>query len=466
MDQKAAVETGEYRLDGLLIRVENLIDSIEAKRIVIDGVPALFSGFSNTTAVRHSLNRLLRWLKNRGMTTIITAESGTELAQRGLGRTLTDCIISLNLEYHERVATRYMIIAKYRGSQHSIDQFPFLISDNGISVLPVTATELDYEVSSERISSGISKLDSMLGGGYYEGSSIMVSGDAGTGKSSLAASLAASVCAEGKRCIYFSQEESPRQILRNMKSAGIDLSPFTENSLLIVKAMRPAQFGLEMHLITIENLVRSHEPAAVVIDPVSNLLSIGQYHQVKSMLTRLIDFLKSNGVTSIFTVLSDDDNISGSGIGVSSLMDTWIKLHNLEVGSENTRLLNIVKSRGMAHSNQIREFLITSTGVELEDVYLGPEGVLTGTTREMQEIRERMENEGRRRDIDYKKRLLEQKRKTIESQITSLQMQLKNEEEDLERIIEDEERESRIREKQRHEISDTYAGDRKEPPEG
>jgi circadian clock protein KaiC len=466
IDEKDTVEAGEYQLDGLLIRVTNLIDSIDAKRVVIDGLPALFSGFGNTLAVRSSLNKLLRWLKDREITTIITAESGTELAQRGLGRTLSDCIISLNLEYHERIATRYMIVAKYRGSYHAIDQFPFMISNDGISVMPVTSTEMDYEVSSEYISSGISKLDAMLGGGYYKGSSIMVSGNAGTGKSSVAASLAASECSEGKRCIYFSQEESPSQVLRNMKVVGINFSPFIENSLLVLEAMRPAQFGLEMQLITIENLVRKHEPTAVIIDPVSNLLSIGQYHQVKSMLTRLIDFLKSNGTTALFTVLSDGDNISESGIGVSSLMDTWIKLQNLEITGERTRLLNIVKSRGMAHSNRIREFLITGTGIELEDVYLGPDGILTGTAREMQEIREEIEIENRRRDIDHKKRQLAQRKKTIESQIASLQIQLQNEEDDLERIIEEDERESWIREKQRHEISNTLLEDKTELSEG
>ncbi|HEX2222957.1 MAG TPA: circadian clock protein KaiC, partial [Thermoanaerobaculia bacterium] len=383
-------EAGEYDLEGLFIRLGMAVDAIGAKRIVLDTLETLFGGLTNHSILRAELRRLFRWLKERNLTAVITAERGDgTLTRHGLEEYVSDCVILLDHRMVEQVATRRLRIVKYRGTRHGTNEYPFLIGDEGIEVLPITSNGLDYAVSRERVSSGVGALDEMLGGeGFYRGSTVLISGTAGTGKSSLSAHFAHASCASGETCLYFAFEESQDQILRNMRSVGIDLQPWIDRKLLHFSCARPTHYGLEMHLATILQAVRKLSPQAVIVDPISNLLSVGSTSEVKGLLTRLIDFLKERQITTFFTNLT-----SGGGplelteVGISSLVDSWLLLRELEANGERNRGLYVLKSRGMAHSNQVREFLLTSRGIELADVYIGPEGVLTGSARLAEDAR-------------------------------------------------------------------------------
>ncbi|MDD2672915.1 MAG: circadian clock protein KaiC, partial [Syntrophales bacterium] len=375
-------ETGEYDLEGLFIRLGEAISSVGAKRIVLDTIESLFSGLSNTGILRAELRRLFRWLKERGITAVVTGESGERtLTRHGLEEYVADCVIFLDFRVTEQIATRRLRIIKYRGSSHGADEYPFLIDEKGISILPVTSLGLDYRVSSERISSGVPGLDAMLGGrGFYRGSTILVSGTAGTGKSSLAAKFAESACTRGERCLYFAFEESPDQIIRNMGSIGTDLKACFRKGSLRFHAGRPSLYGLEMHLVTFHKLITEFKPHVVIIDPISNLRTVGEQRDVKSMLTRLFDFLKMSRTTTLVTSLSTAGGpLETTDEEISSLIDTWILLRDIEIQGERNRGLYILKSRGMPHSNQIREFLLSNRGIELVEAYLGPGGVLTGS---------------------------------------------------------------------------------------
>jgi circadian clock protein KaiC len=361
-------ETGEYDLEGLFLRLGTAIDEIGAKRVVLDTLESLFSGFSNPALLRAELRRLFRWLKDRGVTAVITGERGDgTLTRQGLEEYVSDCVILLDHRVNDQVSTRRMRIIKYRGTSHGTNEYPFLIDEQGISVLPLTSLGLDHPASEERISAGVPGLDAMLGGkGYYRGSSILVSGTAGTGKSSFAAHFADAACRRGERCLIFASEESPAQILRNMRSIGIDLAPWIKQGLLRIEASRPTLFGLEMHLVHMHKRVTQFDPRAVIVDPISNFTSSGSVEQVEAMLTRLIDFLKARSVTTLLINLtSGGDALERTQAGISSLIDTWVVLNDVEVGGERRRRLNVLKSRGMAHSNQVREFQITSKGIEL-----------------------------------------------------------------------------------------------------
>jgi circadian clock protein KaiC len=425
--------TGEYDLEGLFVRLQSLIDSIGAKRIVLDTIETLFSALPNEGILRAELRRLFRWLKSKGLTAIITAEKGDgALTRHGLEEYVSDCVIALDHLVTNLVATRRMRIVKYRGSSHGTNEYPFLIEDTGISVLPITSVELRHAASTERISSGITRLDAMLGGkGFYRGSSILVSGTAGTGKTSMAAHFADSVCRSGERCLYLAFEESKNQIIRNMRSIGIDLEQWTRQGRLTFKAVRPTMYGLEMHLARIHRNIEDFKPHAVLFDPITNLISVAGVNEVKAMLTRLIDYLKMNKITAFFTNLSQQDRLELTDLGISSLMDTWISLRDIELGGERNRCLYILKARGMEHSNQIREFLLTDKGIDLIDVYLGGGNVLTGSARAAQEARERAEETLRSEEIERKKRELGRKRQAMKAQVAALQSQYKAEEEEL-----------------------------------
>ncbi|MBP2679553.1 MAG: circadian clock kinase KaiC [Deltaproteobacteria bacterium] len=389
-------ETGEYDLGGLFIRLGHAIDSIGAKRVVLDTIESLFAGLSNEAILRSELRRLFRWLKKKGVTAVITAERGENtLSRHGLEEYVADCVIMLDHRVTEQVSTRRARVVKYRGSRHETNEFPFLIGDDGIFLLPVTSMGLDYEVSTARISTGIPRLDTMLGGkGYFRGSSILVTGTPGTGKTSIASTFADAACRRGERCIYIAFEEGREQIFRNMRSIGIDLAAWAAKGLLHVHAGRPTVAGLETHILTIHRLGDEFRPKVVVIDPISNLAEVGNQVDVKAMLSRLIDHFKSNGVTTFFTSLvakgSYEEN---SGVGISSLMDTWLQLEDIEKSGEHNRGLFILKSRGMAHSNQIREFLLSDRGIDLLDVPVSSGELLMGSARVAME-RQRME-EGR-----------------------------------------------------------------------
>jgi circadian clock protein KaiC len=432
-------ETGEYDLEGLFLRLGMAIDSVGAKRVVLDTLEALFGGFTNQGLLRAELRRLFRWLKDKGVTAIITGERGEgSLTRQGLEEYVSDCVILLDHRVTEQVSTRRLRIVKYRGSTHGTNEYPFLIDENGIHVLPLTSLKLNHAASTERISSGVSRLDSMLGGeGYYRGSSVLISGTAGTGKTSLSAHFANATCARGERCLYLAFEESPAQLVRNMKSIGLDLNPWIKKGLLRLEASRPTLHGIEMHLAVIHKMVNDFDPQVVIIDPVSNFSSAGSGSDAEAMVLRLIDFLKSRQITAMFVNLTaGGDAWEHTDVGVSSLIDTWILLRDIELAGERNRGLYVLKSRGMKHSNQIREFLLTGEGIELQDVYIGPEGVLTGSMRAAQEDREKAAALARGQEIERKQRDLARKRAALEAQIAALRSEFEAVEDESKRVSE------------------------------
>ena len=420
------IENGAYDLEGLFLRLGFAIDSVGAKRVVLDTIESLFGGFTNEALLRSELRRLFRWLKDKGVTAIITGERGEgQLTRQGLEEYVSDCVILLDHRVREQVSTRRLRIVKYRGSTHGTNEYPFLIDENGIHVLPLTSLQLNHAASSERISSGIPRLDQMLGGeGYYRGSSILVSGTAGTGKTSISAHFANATCARGERCLYLAFEESPQQLVRNMKTIGIDLGAWLKKGLLRLEASRPTLLGIEAHLALIHKMVNEFEPRVVIIDPISNFAAAGSAADAEAMLLRLVDLLKARQITAMLVHLTAGGNAwEKTDVGISSLIDTWILLRDIELAGERNRGIYVLKSRGMKHSNQIREFLITSEGIRLEDVYVGPEGVLTGSMRAAQEDREKAATLVRGQEIERRQRDLARKRAALEAQIAALRVE-------------------------------------------
>jgi circadian clock protein KaiC len=420
-------ETGAYDLEGLFVRLQYAVDKIGAKRIVLDTLEAVFSGFSNSGILRAEIRRLFRWLKDRGLTTVVTAERGDgNLTRYGLEEYVSDCVIFLDHRVNEQVSTRRMRIVKYRGTSHGGDEYPFLIDERGFSVLPSTSMRLDHKVSIKRLPSGVPDLDNMLEGeGFYKGSSILVSGTAGSGKSSLGASFAEQSCIDGRKTLYIAFEESPLQAARNMRSIGIHLEKHLRKDILKFEAWRPTQSGLEMHLLRIHKLVEEFEPEVVIIDPVSNLM-MGNLHEVHSMLMRLVDFLKTKQITALFTSLTQGSqrDFEQTEVGISSLIDTWILVRDVELSGERNRCIYILKSRGMDHSNQVREFVISSKGIRLLPVYIGDGVVLTGSARLAQEAREKDDALVQRQTAEEQALSRARRRKAIEAQIASLRLDL------------------------------------------
>ncbi|MBS1502011.1 MAG: circadian clock protein KaiC [Bacteroidetes bacterium] len=460
-------ETGAYDLEGLFIRLNYAIDSIGAKRVVLDTIENLFAGLTNIAILRAELRRLFHWLKEKGVTAIITAESGDgKLTRHGLEEYVSDCVILLDHRIIDQVSTRRMRIVKYRGSIHGTNEYPFLIDEQGLSVLPVTSLNLDKSAPSERIPTGINALDSMLGGkGFYKGSSILVSGTAGTGKTSIAAYFANQACDDGRRCLYFAFEESPRQIIRNMKSIGMELGKHIDSGLLKFYASRPTLYGLEMHLVTIHKLIREYKPEVVVLDPITNLITVGVLADVKSMLIRLIDFLQNEGITVMFTALALNTVVGDqTDEGISSLVDTWLLVRDIESNGERNRGLYIIKSRGMKHSNQVREFVIKDSGLDLVDVYLGPQGVLTGSAREAQQITEKTGIALHDYEIDAKDREISRRKKILEAKVLSLQSEFESAEEELNKIYLQDELKKQVAEKAREEMLRLRRGESGQEP--
>jgi circadian clock protein KaiC len=442
IDRSEIEETGVYDLDGLFVRLGAAIDMVGAKRVALDTIENLFSGFRNETILRNEIRRLFRWLVEKGVTTVVTGERGeATLTRHGLEEYVSDCVILLDNRVVEGIATRLLRVVKYRGSSHGNDEYPFLIDEQGIWVQPVTSVGLDYPVTAEIISSGIPQLDAMLGKqGFYRGSSILISGTAGTGKTSIAANLVDAACSRGERCLYFSYEESPSQITRNMHSIGLNLDQWVDKGLLCFHAIRPTLYGAEMHLLAAQKLVRDFKPQVVVCDPLNNLSSVASMVEVKGMLMRLIDFFKCDGVTALFTSLTGGgENEATTNVGVSSLMDAWLLVRNLENSGERNRALYILKTRGMSSSNQVREFRLTDHGIELVDVYLGAGGILVGTARLAHEAAERADKIKRQQMVEVKKRALERKRILLQSKVDELQAAYEEEMDLLQREIEQEE---------------------------
>ena len=420
-------ETGHYDLDGLFVRLEYAIDSIGAKRVVLDTLEVLFAGLSDVAILRAELRRLFRWLKEKGVTSIVTGERGEgSMTRYGLEEYVADCVLLLDLRVRDQIATRRLRVVKYRGSQHGTDEYPFLMDERGISIMPLSSLSLDHEATTKRISTGIPRLDTMLSAkGYFRASTVLVSGTAGSGKSSLAASFVKGACLRGERCLYFAFEESPLQIMRNMSSIGVHLAPFVKKRLLEFHAARPTMRGLEMHLVAMHKAIQEFKPSIVVVDPISNLIAAGTLLEAKSMLTRLIDFLKNSGITALFTdLVRAGSPIETTNEEISSLIDTWIWLRDIQVQGERNRGLHVIKSRGMAHSNQIREFLLTDHGIRLLDVYVGPSGALMGSARLAQEAREKADAVALDLNQKQMQRDWARKRRSIESQIKNLQAEL------------------------------------------
>jgi circadian clock protein KaiC len=455
VDRSEIEETGEYDLDGLFIRLGYAIDSIGAKRVVLDTIENLFANLTNEGILRSELRRLFSWLKDKGVTTIITGERGERtLTRNGLEEYVSDCVILLEHRISNQISTRLLRIVKYRGSTHGTNEYPFLIDEDGILVLPITSLTLDHNVTTRRISSGIPALDKMLGGqGFYEGSSILISGTAGVGKTSIAASFAHAACQRNERCLYFAFEESPQQITRNMRSIGIDLQAYIDQGLLRFNASRPTLNGLEMHLVTIHKLIQQYKPKVVIIDPITNLITVGNMSEVRSMLIRLIDYLQAEQITLLLTALSLNTQINEqTDEGVSSLVDAWLLLKDIESGGERNRGLYVIKSRGMKHSNQIREFIMTDQGLDLVDVYLGPDGVLTGSAREAQQLQQVAGVALWDQAVSRKDREIERKRLVLESKIASLKEEFESVQEELNKTFVDENLRNEILERNREQM--------------
>ncbi len=432
-------ETGEYDLEGLFVRLNHAIDSIGAKRVVLDTIEGLFAALPNDAILRAELRRLFRWLKDKGVTAVITAERGRDqMTRKGLEEYVSDCVILLDHRVNEQVATRHLRVVKYRGSLHGTNEYPFLIGNDGISVLPITSLGLNHAASHERISSGIGRLDAMLGGrGFFRGGSVLLTGTPGTGKTSVAAFFAQATARRGERALFFAFEESPNQIIRNMQSIGLRLEPSVKRGVLRFHAARPTLYGLEMHLATMFKEILAFQPDVVIVDPMTSLLAAGSESETRAMVTRLIDFLKARQITSLFTSLTQEGSaLAQSEIAISSLMDSWLLLQNIESAGERNRGLYVLKSRGMAHSNQIREFLISDRGIDLVDAYIGPSGMLVGAARAAQTAREKAAAVAGKQEAMRLRRTLERKHTVVEQQIAALRSEYDAEEQDARRIDE------------------------------
>ncbi|MHB8659887.1 MAG: circadian clock protein KaiC [Solirubrobacteraceae bacterium] len=431
------VEAGDWDLEGLFIRLGAAIDSVGATRVVIDTIETLFGAFQDAATLRAELQRLFRWLKDRGVTVVITGERGDgQLTRHGIEEYVSDCVIVLDHLVTEQTSTRRLRVLKYRGSLHGTNEYPFLIGERGISVQPITSLGLQHAVSTARVSTGVDRLDVMLGGfGPFRGSSVLVTGTAGTGKSTLAAQFCDAACARGERAIYFAFEESQDQIIRNMSSVGMDLNRWMDEGLLLFRCVRPSLLGLEGHLLAAQNLVEDFDPAVIVMDPISDLVGTGPGRSVTAMLTRQVDFLKARGVTAMFTNLAGEGQREATDQLVASLIDTGLLLRTLEGNGEHNRVLSVLKSRGMAHSNQVREFLLTDRGIELADVYVGPQGVLTGSARSAQEAKELSEAMVRQEDLQQRRANLDRERASVEAQVAVLWRKFEDESDAVNRLL-------------------------------
>lgn len=441
IDRSEIDETGEYDLEGLFVRLGYAIDNIGAKRVVLDTVELLFASFTNEGVLRAELRRLFAWLKERGITTIVTGERGDgQLTRYGIEEYVSDCVILLDNRVRDQITTRRLRVVKYRGSSHGTNEYPFFIDERGISVLPITAAGLDHQASQQIIPSGIDGLDRMLAkGGFYRGSSVLVSGLAGTGKTTFASSFIDACCKRSERCLFFSFEESQSQLVRNLESVSIDLKGYLASGLLRIESARPSLYGLEVHLARMHREILAFNPHAVVIDPITAFR--GPESEVHATLLRLVDLLKQHGITALFTSLSDARvHTQGAEREISSLMDVWISLGTVEADGEHNRLLYVLKARGMGHSNQVREYHIDGRGISLVRPYVGPHGVLTGSARLNQEAREFREADLRKQLVEQRRREKEKNRQQLERKIAEMRDALESEELEENVLLDDESR--------------------------
>jgi circadian clock protein KaiC len=436
LDPSEIIATGSFDLEGLFIRLASAVESVGAKRVVLDTVELLFSALPNEAIIRGELSRLFRWLKERGLTTVVTSERGSadQLSRFGIEEYVSDCVVALDHRVNDEISTRRLRVVKYRGSLHGTNEYPFLITERGLVVVPITSLGLTYEVSTERVSTGIGPLDEMLSGGVFRGSSVMISGTAGTGKSSIGALMVDAACARGERAVFFSFEESPDQLVRNMGSIGIDLQQWIDSGLLFLRAVRPTAFGFEEHLAMLHQLLEESEPSLVVLDAVAIFTHAGARSETTAAIARDLDLLKGRGITNVMTTLTHGSSSGSSEINVSSLVDTWLLLRNDESNGERNRLIFVIKSRGSAHSNQVREFVLTDRGAELVEVYVGPNGVLTGSARVEQTSADRLAHTIRADEAERRRQELASRVAAFEAQIAALQAQLTTETAEFERF--------------------------------
>jgi len=438
VDPSEMVAVGEFDFEPLFAILDDAIRRVGAKRVVLDTIEVLFGAFGDDTIVRSELSRLMRWLEERGVTVVLTGErgNGSALTRHGIEEYVTDCVIVLDHRVSAEISTRRLRVVKYRGSAHGTNEYPFLISARGVTVLPITSVALNYEASEERISTGIPRLDHMLGGGMFRGSTLMVSGTAGTGKTSLGAHMVNAACARGEQALMVLLEESPEQVLRNMRSIGLDLRPWVEAGLLRIWAARPSAYGLETHLAIFAELIEEKTSSVAVIDGIASLSngipSTEVNTEVISIVARKIDLLKSRGITSVITAIGQGEEVST--VAMSSMADTWLLLRNVEANGERNRLLFVLKSRGTAHSNQMREFVLTDHGVELVDVYVGAAGVLAGSARVTQQAAERDEELRIAEELARRRRELHRSVIEREAHLVAVQDQLDAEQTEIKRI--------------------------------
>ncbi len=455
--------SGEYDLNGLFIHIHQAIESINAKRVVLDTIESLFTTLPNPTVIRKELRRLFSWLKKKGVTAIVTGEKGNgTLTNQSLEEYVSDCVIVLDHRVQEQSSIRRLRIVKYRGSTHGTNEYPFLIDEDGFSVLPVTSLGLNHISSTERISTGIPRLDTMLSGkGFFRGSTILISGSAGTGKTSLAAKFVEAASKRGEKVLYFSYEESPSQFMRNMGSIGIYLQKWVDKGILNFHATRPTLQGLEQHLSTTIKLINTLNPQIVVLDPIDAFMIGNNKTEVRIMLLRLVDFLKTRNLTTLFLNLTNSsDNQELTDMSISSLIDTWVLLRDIEVSGERNRGLYILKSRGMAHSNQIREFILTNNGIELLDVYVGSKGVLTGSARLSQEAKDEADHLLRLQEIERNQNELDFKRAAVDARILAIKSKFKSAESEAQKNIELEKAKIKMFEKDKKKMAQSRSADR------
>lgn len=440
IDPTEVAEIGEYDLEALFLRLEFAVDQIGAKRIVLDTIESLFSAFSNPAILRAEIRRLFDWLKHKGLTAVITGERGDgTLTRQGLEEYVSDCVILLDHRVDNQISTRRLRIVKYRGTAHGTNEYPFLIDEDGFSVLPVSSLGLGHKVFDERISTGVPDLDAMLtGGGFYRGSSILLTGVAGSGKSSLACMMVHAACQRGERALYLSFEESAGQTVRNMKSIGVDLSQWLKSGQMRYVAARPTFYSLEMHLAVMLREIGKFKPQLVVLDPISAFTGSADMVEVQAMLLRIVDFLKSNGITAVFTHLAHIQQAE-TDAGLSSLMDGWVLLLNREVNGEFNRELYLLKARGIAHSNQVREFIMSDDGIHLLEPYLGESGALTGSARRSEEARTRRAEVDRLAEVARVQDQVGQRRRRALAQIEALKADIDADEAELKRLVKAEE---------------------------
>ena len=427
------VAAGEFDFEPLFVILDDAIRRVGAKRVVLDTIEVLFGAFGADSIVRAELSRLARWLEERGVTAIVTGERGDgTITRHGIEEYVSDCVIVLDHRVREEISTRRLRVVKYRGSAHGTNEYPFFISARGFVVLPITSITLDYGAPDERISTGIARLDHMLGGGIFRGSTVLVSGTAGTGKTSLGAHMANAACGRGERVLWVLFEESPAQVLRNMRSIGLDLRPWTDAGLLHIWPARPATLGLETHLALLVQLLDEVTPTVTVLDGIASFGDGVAAGEVTSMLARKMDMLKARGITTLATALGNGD--AASTLSVSSMVDTWLLLRNVESNGERNRLLFVLKSRGTAHSNQVREFVLTDHGAELVDVYVGAAGMLTGSARLAQQAAEREAQLRQADDVEHRRRELRRSISEHEAHFAAVQDQIAAERAELDRV--------------------------------